>query len=110
MVDFIAAPSTDVGALAELGRLLGDDAAITTSADDRLAATKDFSWVSPLISERIPRTLPDAVVRPTTREAVRVLARWAFREGVPLTPRGRGTSNYGPVSYTHLTLPTIYSV
>jgi FAD/FMN-containing dehydrogenase len=75
----------------ELGTLMQ----ISESDADRAAAAKDFSWVSPLISERIPRTLPDVVVRPVDVAGVRALARWAFREGVALTLRGRGTSNYG---------------
>ena len=54
---------------------------------------------------------PDAVVIPTDAdEMVRVL-KSAKELDVPICIRGAGTSlSGGPVSYTHLTLPTIYSV
>jgi FAD/FMN-containing dehydrogenase len=82
---------------AELAALLGDSAEVAADERARNAAAKDFSWVSPIIHGTIPRTLPDVVVTPLTIEAVRAVARWAYTRGVPLTARGRGTSNYGQV-------------
>jgi FAD/FMN-containing dehydrogenase len=37
----------------------------------------------------------DAVVQPETEEEVARLVRWAAKNAVPLTPRGRGTAAYG---------------
>jgi FAD/FMN-containing dehydrogenase len=81
--------------VAALRALLGDHARVSDDEADREAATKDFSWLSPVISSTIPRTVPDAVVSPVDIEGVRRLARWAYGDRVAVTPRGKGTSNYG---------------
>ncbi|GAA2863270.1 FAD-binding oxidoreductase [Pseudonocardia halophobica] len=82
---------------ADLRALLGDSAGVGADEAACKAATKDFSWVSPIIHGSIPRTLPDAVVTVRTVEAVRALARFAHERGIPLTARGKGTSNYGQI-------------
>lgn len=82
---------------ARLEALLGEGAEVSVEESTRLAATKDFSWVSPIIQATIPRTLPDVVVTVLSVEAVREVARFAHRNGIPLTARGKGTSNYGQV-------------
>jgi FAD/FMN-containing dehydrogenase len=82
---------------ADLQALLGDSAEVSVDEAARKAATRDFSWVSPIIHGSIPRTLPDAVVTVRSVDAVRALARFAHGRGIPLTARGRGTSNYGQI-------------
>ena len=81
----------------DLRALLGDAATVSVEEADRKAATKDFSWVSPIIQANIPRTLPDAVVTVRSVEAVRIVARYAHAHRIPLTARGKGTSNYGQI-------------
>ncbi|MEW1957849.1 FAD-binding oxidoreductase [Kineococcus sp. NPDC059986] len=81
--------------LAELEELIGALGTVATDEASRKAALRDFSWVSPVITHTIPRRTPRAVVRPTSVEGVQVVARWAHERGVPVVPRGRGTSNYG---------------
>jgi FAD/FMN-containing dehydrogenase len=73
------------------------DADVSLDEADRKAATKDFSWVSPIIHATIPRTLPDAVVTVRSVEAVQEVARHAHAHRTPLTARGKGTSNYGQI-------------
>jgi FAD/FMN-containing dehydrogenase len=82
---------------AELTELLGDGAAVTAEQSARIAATRDFSWVSPIIQNTIPRTVPDVVVTLRTETAVAALAAFAHARSIPLTPRGKGTSNYGQI-------------
>jgi FAD/FMN-containing dehydrogenases len=82
---------------ADLRALLGDSAEVRDDEAARKSATKDFSWVSPIIHNTIPRTLPDVVVTVRTVEAVRTLARFAHERRIPLTARGKGTSNYGQI-------------
>lgn len=38
---------------------------------------------------------PDAIVQPTSPEEIRALYEFANQEGIPLVPRGAGTSGYG---------------
>lgn len=80
-----------------LAGLLGDRADVSLEPAAITAATKDFSWVSPIIHATIPRTTPSAVVTIRGADAVPVLAAWAHEHGVPLTARGKGTSNYGQI-------------
>lgn len=91
----VAAPGEAISPAPALRQYLGVHASVSDAEADRAAAAKDFSWVSPLISQNIPRTLPDVVVSPTDIDGVRLVALWAFHNEVPLTPRGRGTTNYG---------------
>jgi len=86
------ATPVDLGSLRQAVAGLAD---VDTDEGARRAALKDFSWVSPVISSTIPRRTPVAVVRPHSVAGVQALARWAYRERVPVVPRGRGTSNYG---------------
>ena len=53
--------------------------------------------MSPVLAEKVPpgRYLADAVVRPETPEQVPQILKVAYDHGVPVTPRGAGTGNYG---------------
>jgi FAD/FMN-containing dehydrogenase len=62
---------------------------------DREAASRDFSWLSPVLRDALPATVPDAVARPVSVAEIQRLVAAAHRARVPLTPRGRGTGNYG---------------
>jgi FAD/FMN-containing dehydrogenase len=57
--------------------------------------SRDFYWYSPVLKRQLDGVTADAVVTVTSEaEVIRVLAS-AFRHGVPVTPRGCGTGNYG---------------
>lgn len=57
--------------------------------------SRDFYWYSPVLKRQLETVTADAVVTVRSEaEVVRVLAS-AFRHGVPVTPRGAGTGNYG---------------
>jgi Fe-S oxidoreductase/FAD/FMN-containing dehydrogenase len=50
-----------------------------------------------LIKPLVGKTIPDAVVQPTTEKELVELVKWAASAKVPLTPRGKATSGYGGV-------------
>uniref|UniRef100_A0A9E7ZV10 FAD-binding oxidoreductase n=1 Tax=Bosea sp. NBC_00436 TaxID=2969620 RepID=A0A9E7ZV10_9HYPH len=57
--------------------------------------SRDFFWYSPILKRQLDHVVADIVVSPTSEaEVVQVLA--ACHElGIPVTPRGNGTGNYG---------------
>jgi FAD/FMN-containing dehydrogenase len=57
--------------------------------------SRDFFWYSPVLKRQLDHVTADLVVSPQDEaEVVRVL-QTCFRLGVPVTPRGSGTGNYG---------------
>jgi FAD/FMN-containing dehydrogenase len=57
--------------------------------------SRDFYWYSPVLKKRLDHVTAEAVVTPRDEaEVVRAL-RAAYARGVPVTPRGGGTGNYG---------------
>ncbi|MEO7234459.1 MAG: FAD-binding oxidoreductase [Lapillicoccus sp.] len=85
----------DVDALeAELSSLLGPRG-VTADLRMRERASVDGARMSPLISELLPLGLADLVAFPTTAEQVGLVVEAAVRHGVSVTPRGKGTGNYG---------------
>ena len=103
---------------------------IIESQSDVKRLSKDFYNYSPVLTEKLDECIADLVVRPIDQKAVKEVAEICWEFSIPLTLRGSGTGNYGQavplfkgvvmqmshfnkleaVSYTHLTLPTIYSV
>jgi FAD/FMN-containing dehydrogenase len=68
---------------------------VETNAKLVLQKSRDFYWYSPVLKRQLDHVSADAVVFPKTEaEVVAVLAA-AFAHGVPVTPRGTGTGNYG---------------
>ena len=57
--------------------------------------SRDFYWYSPILKEELDNVVGDLVVSPTTEEEVIRTLKVAFDHGVPVTPRGGGTGNYG---------------
>ncbi len=88
-------PDSTIAALAaELRDLLGPAAVgDTDQALDR--ATRDGSYLSPIISEQLPLGRAQLVAYPADAEQIAVVVGAAVRHGVPITPRGKGTANYG---------------
>ncbi|MBX3569505.1 MAG: FAD-binding oxidoreductase [Rhizobiaceae bacterium] len=57
--------------------------------------SRDFYWYSPVLKRQLDAVSGDLVVSPKDEaEVIRVLAA-CHRHGVPVTPRGTGTGNYG---------------
>jgi FAD/FMN-containing dehydrogenase len=57
--------------------------------------SRDFYWYSPTLKRQLDAVTGDIIVSPKSEEeVVRTLAA-AFELGIPVTPRGTGTGNYG---------------
>ncbi|ADV12449.1 MULTISPECIES: FAD-binding oxidoreductase [Mesorhizobium] len=57
--------------------------------------SRDFYWYSPVLKQQLDHVTGDLIVTPKNEaELIRVLAA-SHRHGVPVTPRGSGTGNYG---------------
>ncbi|MDH6232631.1 FAD/FMN-containing dehydrogenase [Mesorhizobium soli] len=57
--------------------------------------SRDFYWYSPVLKRQLDTVTGDLIVSPKNEaEVIRVLAA-CHRHGVPVTPRGTGTGNYG---------------
>lgn len=60
-----------------------------------LQKSRDFYWYSPVLKQQLDGVTADLVVTPKDEaELIRTLAA-CHRHGVPVTPRGAGTGNYG---------------
>lgn len=64
---------------------------------ERMLYGHDVGVLPGLIKPVIGNTTPDAVVQPESESELITLTRWAYDEGIPLTPRGKATSGYGGV-------------
>jgi len=64
---------------------------------ERKLYSHDIAAMPGLIKPLIGDTTPDAVVQPKTEEELIELIRWAVKQNVPLTPRGKASSGYGGV-------------
>ncbi|TXN30032.1 FAD-binding oxidoreductase [Lacisediminihabitans profunda] len=78
----------------ELRGILGDKG-VSAELVARERASVDGSRLSPVITEQLPLGLADLVAWPTTAEQAALVVAAAVRHGVPITPRGKGTGNYG---------------
>jgi len=79
---------------AELRELIGENAVSSEDAAlDR--ASRDGSYLSPVISEQLPLGRAQLVAYPASAEQIAQVVGAAVRHGVPITPRGKGTGNYG---------------
>lgn len=67
------------------------------STDRRMLerASVDGARMSPVISERLPLGIAEIVAFPTTAEDIARVVQEAVSRGIPVTPRGKGTGNYG---------------
>ncbi|GIL03363.1 MAG: FAD-linked oxidase [Alphaproteobacteria bacterium] len=57
--------------------------------------SRDFYWYSPVLKQRLDHVVGDLVVSPANEEELIRVLRACYRHGVPVTPRGSGTGNYG---------------
>ncbi len=57
--------------------------------------SRDFYWYSPVLKNRLDAVTGDLIVTPKNEAEVRRVLAACHRHGVPVTPRGTGTGNYG---------------
>ena len=57
--------------------------------------SRDFFWYSPVLKRQLDHVTGDIVVSPRNEAEVIETLAVCFEEGVPVTPRGSGTGNYG---------------
>ena len=93
-----ALPAADPAAVsalaAELRQSLGE-AAVSDEPQILARASVDGSYLSPVVSGQYPLGAAQLVAFPTTAEQIAEVVAAAVRHGVPITPRGKGTGNYG---------------
>ncbi|WP_028049052.1 FAD-binding oxidoreductase [Cellulomonas sp. URHD0024] len=80
--------------IADLRGILGDDG-VSTDPRVRERVSVDGSKMSPVILELLPLGLADVVAFPTNATQIAACVAAAVTHGVPVTPRGKGTGNYG---------------
>ena len=80
--------------IADLKAALGD---IKTEDNPAIVKQKsrDFFWYSPVLKRQLDHISADLVVSPRSEAEVIHVLRTCFAHGVPVTPRGAGTGNYG---------------
>jgi FAD/FMN-containing dehydrogenase len=93
-VSLSPSPTAVAGLQADLVALLGPRQ-VTADLRARERASVDGARMSPVISELLPLGLADLVAFPTSAEEIGAAVAAAVRRGVPVTPRGKGTGNYG---------------
>ncbi|MCX4705157.1 FAD-binding protein [Streptomyces sp. NBC_01352] len=74
--------------------LLGPGSVIRDAAA-REKASCDWAHMSPILSAKLPAGHAEVVLRPTSHEQLPGIMALAHRHRIPLTPRGKGTGNYG---------------
>ncbi len=84
-------PRHDIAALkARLGSIRTEDNPALVKQKSR-----DFYWYSPVLKRQLEQVTADIIVSPTSEaEVIQTLAA-AHELGIPVTPRGTGTGNYG---------------
>lgn len=89
-----ATPDQIAALAAELAELLGPRG-VTTELRGREKASVDGAKMSPILAEQLPLGLADLVAFPASAEQIALTVAAAVRHGVSVTPRGKGTGNYG---------------
>src|SRR6202020_1423624 len=81
----------DIAALrAQIGPIKWEDNPVLVKQKSR-----DFFWYSPVLKRELESVTADVVVSPTSESEVRAVLAAAYKLGIPVTPRGAGTGNYG---------------
>jgi len=85
----------DFGAFVEALRALLGEANVSTEISARENASLDGAPMSPILAAQFPLGLADAVAFPKDSDVVPQVISLAVSHGIPVTPRGKGTGNYG---------------
>jgi FAD/FMN-containing dehydrogenase len=82
---------------AALPAFLDDIAGVPVTTDRQTVRrrSRDFFWYSPVLNAELAGKSADAIVTPRNEGDMLRVAAAAVRHGVPITPRGSGTGNYG---------------
>ena len=84
-------PTYDIAALkARLGPIRCEDNAALVQMKSR-----DFYWYSPVLKRQLEHVTADLIVAPKSEAEVIQTLKACFALGIPVTPRGTGTGNYG---------------
>lgn len=78
----------------DLARLLGPRG-VSSDLRQREKASVDGARMSPIIAELLPLGVADLVAFPTSAQELAAVVKLAVDHGAPITPRGKGTGNYG---------------
>ncbi|MEP1768808.1 MAG: FAD-binding oxidoreductase [Sulfitobacter sp.] len=57
--------------------------------------SRDFYWYSPILKRQLADVIGDFVATPTDVDQIKTILALCHAHGVPVTPRGAGTGNYG---------------
>ncbi len=79
---------------AEVNGMLGEGKVIV----DRAVVekhSKDYYWYSPLLQAKLKDKVAEGVVKVQNEEDLKQILAYAYEHGIPVTPRGGGTGNYG---------------
>ena len=57
--------------------------------------SRDFFWYSPVLKRQLDQVTGDIIASPKDEAEVIHVLKTCFAQGVPVTPRGTGTGNYG---------------
>jgi FAD/FMN-containing dehydrogenase len=69
---------------------------VSLDEERRLEASRDHAWLSPVLMASIPDdAVADAVARPRSVDELATVLAVAYAHDVAVTPRGKGTGNYG---------------
>jgi FAD/FMN-containing dehydrogenase len=81
----------------KLAALKADLTGIAVEDNDKIVQQKsrDFYWYSPVLKSRLDHVTGDLVVSPKTEAELIQVLKACYKHGVPVTPRGTGTGNYG---------------
>jgi FAD/FMN-containing dehydrogenase len=91
------AASTVAEPSAALPAFLDDIAGVPVTTDRQMVRrrSRDFFWYSPVLNAELAGKSAEAIVTPRNEGDLLRVAAAAVRHGVPITPRGSGTGNYG---------------
>ena len=78
----------------ELAELL-PDGGVSSDLRTRERLAVDGAWMSPILSQKLSFPTPELVAFPADAAQIGQVVAAAVRRGVPVTPRGKGTGNYG---------------
>ena len=68
---------------------------VTFEKTERILYGHDIAVIPNLVKPVIGNTTPAAVIQPETEEELVEIVKWAYQEGIPLTPRAKASSGYG---------------
>lgn len=100
-MDFTETSATAIAELVARLRLIVGERQVRTDLRARERASIDGATMSPVLMDSHPLGLADLVALPTRVEQVPEIVAESSRLGIPITPRGKGTGNYGQAIPLH---------